>query len=53
MKSEVEKNLKDTLTKIESEMKEVKEKLGALTASTEESKDEGQSLERLREKNNF
>ena len=43
------KNLRDTSAKIESEMKEVKEKLDTLTASEEEGKDEGQLLEKLTE----
>lgn len=38
MRSEIEKNL----AKMETEMKDVKENLSALTDSIEESKDEGQ-----------
>lgn len=38
MRSEIEKNL----TKMEIEMRDVKENLSALTDSVEESKDEGQ-----------
>ena len=40
MKSEIENNIRD-------EMKEMKERLDALTASLEENKDEGQLQERL------
>ena len=43
----MEKTLRETSAKIESEMKEVKEKLGTLTVSVEEGKDEGQLLEKL------
>ena len=41
MRSVIERNFRDTTDKIEIEMKEVKEKLSGLTASTEKSTQEG------------
>ena len=41
MRSIVERNFRDTTTKIEIEMKEVKEKLSSLTASADKSTHEG------------
>ncbi|XP_022805287.1 nucleotide-binding oligomerization domain-containing protein 2-like [Stylophora pistillata] len=41
LKTIMEKNVRDTAGKIESELKEVKEKLGSLTASVEKSTEEG------------
>ena len=46
MRSEMEKNVAN----MDCEMKEVKEKLGTLTALAEKIKDEGQLLERLTRK---
>ena len=40
-KSIMERNFRDTIDKIEIEMKEVKEKLSSLTASAEKSGQEG------------
>ena len=37
----MERNFRDTIDKIEIEMKEVKEKLSSLTASAEKSRQEG------------
>ena len=42
----MERNFRDTIDKIEIEMKEVKEKLTSLTASAEKSGQEGQLVER-------
>ena len=41
MRSVMERNFRDTIDKIEIEMKEVKEKLSSLTASAEKSRQEG------------
>ena len=41
MRSVIERNFRETIDKIEIEMKEVKEKLSSLTASAEKSGQEG------------
>ena len=48
----MERNFRDTTDKIETEMKEVKEKLSSLAASVENRTQEGQLVERnITEKN--
>ena len=50
MTSVIERNFRDTIDKIEIEMKEVKEKLSSLTASAEKSTQEGWYKELLTKK---
>ena len=50
LKAVIERNVRETTEKIESEMKEVKEKLVSLTASVENSRGEGQLLETEKKK---